>query len=260
VLTDYLDQGSGKPIVLIPGMEGTKEFWQLQRESLARRYRTISFEYPRRRASLSTTVAHYANAVIRVLDELAIAEAAVFGESFGGLIAQELATSHPKRVAALALCNTLDRPAFDHFGLNMFTLATAVHMSAFALPMSLRRPILRWVGKHRGFVLDASAGNERLIDYILEHGTRHGLSANLDRMIAGAKAHYSDKLPSVTAPTLILRGVEDRIVSLATMERIRARIPGAELALIAGGGHCCQMTMPDDTNRVLASWLERIGY
>ncbi|MBI2391669.1 MAG: alpha/beta hydrolase [Deltaproteobacteria bacterium] len=257
---EYVDQGSGKPVVLIPGMEGTKEFWRFQQAVLRARYRTIVVEYPRRRPSLGTTVADYAVHVTELLDALGVARAAFVGESFGGVIAQEIATSHAHRVEALVLCNTMDRARYDHFGLNMFTLATVVHMSAFALPMRYRRPILRWVGSHRGFVLDPSPGNEALIDYILEYGTLHGLGANIDRMIAGSKARYAEKLASITAPTLLLRGTEDRVVSHATMEAMKARIPGAELALIEGGGHCCQVTLPDETNRVLVGWLERIGY
>lgn len=257
---EYLDQGTGEPVVLIPGMEGTKEFWRFQQAVLRARYRTVVVEYPRRRPSLATTVADYAAHVIELLDELGIDRAAFVGESFGGVISQEIATEHPHRVAALVLCNTMDRPRYDHFGLNMFTLATLVHMGAFALPMAYRRSILRWVGKHRGFVLDPSPGNDALIEYILEYGTVHGLGANVDRMIAGSKARYAEKLRSIAAPTLLLRGTEDRVVSHATMQAMKDLIPGAELALIEGGGHCCQVTLPEETNRVLVGFLDRIGY
>lgn len=69
---------------------------------------------------------------------------------------------------------------------------------------------------------------------------------------------YSERLSQIRTPTLVLRGTEDRVVSAETIRRFVERIPGAELELIEGGGHCCQMTRPQATNQALRAWLARL--
>jgi pimeloyl-ACP methyl ester carboxylesterase len=258
---NYLDVGQGTPVVMIPGMEGSRYFWRFQVDELGKRYRVVSCDLARRKPRLSSTVADYAREVLDTMDRLGIDRAVIVGESMGGVVSQEIATAHPERVLALVLCNTMDRPRRGGFGFNMFTLATFVHQFAFLpfLSDEGRRRLLRWVGKHRGFVLDPSPGNEDLIDYLMQYGLDCGGAAYVDRIIAMSKIDYTDKLSGIAAPTLVLRGTEDRLVGAETIVQLAGAIPGAELVLIEGGGHCCQHTVPGATSRALMDWLERIG-
>jgi len=257
---EYLDVGCGKAVVMLPGMEGAMEFWDRQWPEFSRHYRVIACAYPRRPLRLSWRVSDYAEEIVALMDQLEIDSAAVIAESFGGLLAQEIATSWPDRVAALVLCNTFDRVRNEHVGLNMFTLATALHPLSFALPKPWRVPWLDWVGKHRGFVMDPSPGNSALAEYILEHGMDPGVAEYLNRMLAGRNADYRNALRGLSIPALILRGDEDRVVGERTVESFLDSIPGADLARIEGGGHCCQYTKPEATNQAILEWLERVGY
>lgn len=257
---DYLDVGCGKPVVMLPGMEGAKEFWDRQWPELCRRYRVVAWSYPRRRFRADWRVADYAEEVLALLEELGLESVALVAESFGGLVAQELATTWPERVSALVLCNTFDRVRYEHFGLNMFTAASAIHPLAFVLPRPWRLGLLDWVGKHRGFVMDPSPGNRALAEYILEHGMDPGVGGYLNRILAGHGADYRRALEELRIPALILRGEEDRVVGERTVSSFLAHIPDVDLARIEGGGHCCQYTKPESTNQALLDWFERIGY
>jgi pimeloyl-ACP methyl ester carboxylesterase len=156
----------------------------------------------------------------------------------------------------------MDRPRRGGFGFNMFTLATLVHQLAF-LPFlndEQRKRILRWVGKHRGFVLDPTPGNEKLIEYFFNHGMECGGSSYLDKVIACGKGRYADKLGGIRVPTLVMRGTEDRLIGAETTLEIAGRIHGAELVLIDGGGHCCTYTMPEKCTVVIRNWLSASGF
>lgn len=259
---DFIDAGEGTALVMIPGMEGAREFWRFQQDEFADRYRVVAVSLARRTPSLSSTIDDYAADVLRIMDSLGIDEAVIVGESLGGVISQHIAINHPERVKGLVLCNTMDAPHRVGFGFNMFTLATLVHQLAFLpfLSNETRRRLLRWVGKHRGFIMDPSPGNEQLIDYLFAHGLECGGFSYLDRMIAGGKARYTERLGEISAPTLVLRGSEDRLVSADAVLEFLGRIPGAELAIIHGGGHCCQHTTPEPTNAALGEWLARKGF
>ncbi|MDY6795118.1 MAG: alpha/beta hydrolase [Actinomycetota bacterium] len=259
---DYVESGEGNPVLFLPGMEGAKEFWAPQAEALGDRYRAIACSLPVRKPRLSSAIGDYALDVVALMDSLDLPKAVVVGESFGGMVAQELAIYHPERVAGIILCNTMDRLRRGYFGLNMFTLACLVHNLAFLpfLTMEQRKSILRWVSRHRGFVLDSSPGNDDLIEYIIAYGTACGAPTYLDRVIAGARLDYIPRLRDIDVSTLVLRGEEDRLVAAETILSLVGGIPHAELALIEGGGHCCTHTVTDASSRAILEWLEHIGY
>ena len=94
----------------------------------------------------------------------------------------------------------------------------------------------------------------------MEYGTACGAAAYLDRIIAGVKEQYTNRLRDIEVPALIVRGEEDRLVGAETIVQLAGRIPGAELALIEGGGHCCTYTIPDASNQAILDWLHRINY
>jgi pimeloyl-ACP methyl ester carboxylesterase len=255
----YIEAGEGPPVVMIPGMEGSKWFWRFQVEGLSGDYRAVSCDLPVRKPRLSTCMGDYADAVLGTMDSLGIKKAVIIGESMGGMITQHIVLEHPERVRAIVLCNTMDRPRPPGFGLNMFTVATLAHQVAFLpfLSDDQRRRLLMWVGKHRGFVMDPTPGNADLVEYIMRHGLECGGASYVDRMIAGGKVAFTDRLHEIDVPALVLRGTEDRMVLPETVLQLAGRIKGAEVALIEEGGHCCQHTVPDEVNAVLLDWLAR---
>lgn len=245
---------------MIPGLEGNKEFWRNQVGAFSARYRVVASGLLKRQPSSQSSVIVHAGDVVRLLDHLSLDRVALVGQSFGGMVAQEVAIHHPDRVAALVLCNTTDRPDRGRLGMNLFTLATFAHPLVFALPRSRHKPYLRWVGKHRGFVMDPSPGNDQLAEYVVEWGLRHGLGPNLERAVAGIRARTTERLSRIRSPTLVLRGSEDWIISPRTTGRLVERISGARLAVVEGGGHCCPYTMPGETNRRIMEFLDSVRY
>lgn len=256
---NFIEAGSGTPIVMVPGMEGSKEFWEPQIERMSDSYRVVACGLVKRKPSLSSSVADYAAEVLATMDSLGIDKAVMLGESMGGMVVQEIVTAHPERVLGLVLVNTMDNARNRMgFGFNMFTLATIVHNLAF-LPFftdEMRFRMLMWVGRHRGFVMDPSPGNRDLVRYLFDHGTECGAGGYLDRILACGNKRYTERLKDISVPTLVIRGTEDRLVSPEAVVQFVGRIPGARLALVEGGGHCCSYTMPDETTKALIDWLK----
>jgi pimeloyl-ACP methyl ester carboxylesterase len=257
----YVEKGSGIPVVMIPGAEGCKEFWHYQLDALCEQYRAIATDLLVKKPDPSSCMADYAAYTLGIMDSLGIERAIIVGESFGGMVTQEIAINHPERTLAVVLCNTLDRPRGDAFGFNMFTLATIVAVlgNGPIIPLEIRKKILMWAGKHRGLVYDATPGNKELVDYFTGCGLRQGLMAQVDRFVfAGRKARYTERLRDISVPTLVMHGSEDRVSTGNTITEIAGRIPRAEIALVEGAGHCHQQTMPEVTNSLLLEWLTRV--
>ena len=60
---------------------------------------------------------------------------------------------------------------------------------------------------------------------------------------------------AVRVPVLLVYGTADRLVPPSQGERLAARIPGAELARVAGGTHWSTAFLPDGVERV-AAWVD----
>ena len=103
----YEEHGHGDPLLLIMGLAADSVAWMFQLPDFSEHYRTIVFD--NRGVGRSSkpaglyTIAQMAADAAGLLDHLKIERALVVGVSMGGMIAQELALRHPKKVRGLVL-------------------------------------------------------------------------------------------------------------------------------------------------------------
>jgi len=62
----------------------------------------------------------------------------------------------------------------------------------------------------------------------------------------------------IAAPVLVVHGDADRVVPVSNGHLLARRIPGAELALFPGCGHVVQLEAPEEFNRLVDAFLERV--
>ena len=111
---NYVESGSGDPLLLIMGFGGDHLAWVFQVPAFSGKYRVISFDN-RGAGQSSVPDAPYstrmmADDAVGLLDALGVERAHVLGVSMGGMIAQEVALNHPRRVRSLQLHCTYARP------------------------------------------------------------------------------------------------------------------------------------------------------
>jgi aminoacrylate hydrolase len=66
-----------------------------------------------------------------------------------------------------------------------------------------------------------------------------------------------EALPRLGVPTLVVTGSHDRLVPPENAQRLAARIPRAELAVIEGAGHVFYVEQPEATNRALLDFFTK---
>jgi pimeloyl-ACP methyl ester carboxylesterase len=62
----------------------------------------------------------------------------------------------------------------------------------------------------------------------------------------------------IGVPVLVIHGDADRVVPLSNGQLLARRIPGAELAVLAGRGHVAHLESPEEFNALVETFLERI--
>jgi 3-oxoadipate enol-lactonase len=74
---------------------------------------------------------------------------------------------------------------------------------------------------------------------------------------AAARTHDTlDRLGQISAPTLVLVGVEDIVTPVVYSEELAAGIPGAKLQVLDPGGHSVVFEYEDSANAALLAFLQ----
>ncbi|MEV6313808.1 alpha/beta fold hydrolase [Streptomyces sp. NPDC051776] len=247
--------GTGPDVLLIGGLGDTCESWQFQLDGLSDRYRLTAFDnrgagrtaMPEGRVS-AEIMADDAAAVLRALD---IPSAHVAGFSGGSTISQELALRHPEMVRSLVLQSTW--AVQDHY------LRRWLRFIQWLVEVApSERAFLE------GFFLDiytARAHNDGTVDQFIEEVLafpHKQTAADVRRFLDALVDHDTrDRLPDISAPTLVLAGGRDSVCRPEVCRDVAARIPGARFVVLEGEAHQPFQEIPDEWNdRVDLFWRE----
>jgi pimeloyl-ACP methyl ester carboxylesterase len=221
--------GDGPDLVLIHGLAGSGDWWMHNQAALTGAFRVTTIDlpgfgtsHPGARLILDEAPAQ----VAAVMADRGIERAHVMGHSMGGLVAGALAADHPERVDRLVLVDA-GFLAFDPKLRHRVTgLLRTLPWTAPSLMPVLLRDMLR-----SGPIRMAAATGELL------------------------RKDWRDKLPAISAPTLVIWGEHDRVCNLRIGEQIAATVPDARLVVIPGAGHNPMWEKPDDFDREVLAFL-----
>ncbi len=248
----YETQGdAGDPILLVMGLGGTIDFWELQTPILARHHRVCV--YDNRGVGRSDKpagpydVRALADDAVAVLDACGFDRAHVVGLSMGGMIAQELAIRHSDRVGALLLAATYARPDQDI----QATRATAPFDPSQVDPKQLFKFMMGLVLSPE-FIEREKAWLRTLRDRILPTWTIEGFVAQL----AAVMAHDATaQLGTITAPTLVMQPAADKLIPPRASDELARLIPGARLQRFDQGTHGFNVEQAEKFNRAVLDFV-----
>lgn len=178
------------------------------------------------------TMADYASDAIALLDHLGWSTARVFGISFGGMVALELAVTAPERIDRLALlCTSAGGAGGSSAPLHELALLPLDERIA----VSTRNMDARFTPEY----LAEHPFDQGLVDNMVQRMTapRSDEQLRSERMQLRARAAHDvwDRLDRVTCPTLVACGAFDVQAPPENSEAICRRIASAELHRYEGG-------------------------
>lgn len=249
------DEGRGTPILFVHGFPLTHAMWRGQ-TPLAERFRLIAPDLRGFGASQvvpgTTTMAQLADDCAALLDAMHVHEKVVFcGLSMGGYVAWQFIKRHANRLRGLVLCDT--RAAAD----GPEAAATRLKMAEHVLQHGTSA-----VAEAMPPKLFAAATIKERLEIVAE--VRSMIAETHPDGLAAAQRGMAERedvrslLPSIRVPTLVVVGREDAISPVDEMRGIAETIPGAQFHIVDGAGHMAPLERPDDFNRVLAAFVERL--
>ena len=240
----YDVQGSGPVVILLSGSNLDRRMWNREAAWLSKTHTVVRYDL-RAHGQSDTATAPFSHLgdLISVMDALKIQKAALIGLSAGSAIALDAALDHPDRVERIVLSGPAPSgyvsktplpflgdmfaalKAGDYKKVSEVLLATSV----FAAPPDAQPLVRQMVTENDGM-----------------------WTVKRELMLAPKPA--VDRLASVRVPTLVLVGDKDEF-QREPAELLAARIPGARLVVVPGGGHLLNLTSPKEFDAAIIAFL-----
>jgi 3-oxoadipate enol-lactonase len=228
--------GEGAPVLLIMGLGLSGGAWWRTVPVLSRRFRVITFDHRGVGRSTALTYAYtiegMADDAVSVLDAAGVKQAHVYGISLGGMVAQQLALRHPRRVHSLVLGAT--HPGGPR----------AVAPDAAVLDFFRRRPDLpqeeaAWasVPYNYGPVCRRRHGSRIAEDIAQRLAHPFAADAYRAQLYAAGLHNCLGRLDRIEAPTLIVHGRHDRLIPVQNAELIAEHMADSRLEILKRSGH-----------------------
>ncbi len=260
-----IELGDGPAILFIHGLSGSWPNWLEQLAPFSARNRVIAVDLPGFGHSPGhageISMEGYAELLDGLLAELGAASATLVGNSMGGLIACELAASHPERVQRLVLVSPAGMSTFRNRvtgGAMPFVrrldrvLALGAAWTAANSDALTRRPRLRKLALG-GVVRHPSALSAPLA---AEQVRGAGTDGFLGALQAILEYDVSGRLPLISCPSLIVWGADDRLIAVEDAERFAAGIKGSRKVIYPDTGHVAMLERPAEFNLLLREFLD----
>jgi pimeloyl-ACP methyl ester carboxylesterase len=179
------------------------------------------------------TLSDMAADAVGLLDHLGIERAHVLGASMGGMIVQTIAIEHPTRVRSLtSVMSTIGDPAYGAAAPEAMTALLAPAPESRDDYIASAPNWMTWQSKK--YRDEAKTKELAAINYdrsFYPEGSPRQLAAIF------ASGDRSALLANVTAPTLVIHGRDDTLITPSGGFRTAELIPGAHLLFLSDMGH-----------------------
>lgn len=252
----------GPTILLIHGIGGSIEDWMLNTNALAKHHRVYAIDMVGSgrsdKPSAPYSFSYLAQFINDFMEVQNIERASLIGLSLGGGVSLQFTIQFPNKVEKLVLLNSAGLGKEVTLLLRLPTLPIIGEL--------LTRPSRKGTAKllkecvydpalitddlvELGYSLAALPGAQKsFLSTVRTLGTIRGMRKDILSSIA-------DNLTTITAPTLIFWGQQDRILPVAYAHVAKKKIPNTRLHIFDPCGHLPQLERPEEFNAMVLEFL-----
>lgn len=258
---NYAELGEGEPIIFIHGLGGCWRNWLENLPHFGRTHRAIALDLPgfghSPMPSWPIDMPAYGRLVHDFCEKLGIQRAAALvGNSMGGFVATEATIDDPDRFEQLVLVSAAGISFAEVQGRQP---EAAVRMFEAVAPMLvgerrtwLTRPRGRRIAFGNVFHYPNRIRPELLAEQMAPSVGAPGFGEAI-RAIGGYDTRH--RLPEIEVPTLVVWGLNDRLVPVEAALGYHRLIPDSRIELFERTGHVPQMERPHRFNALLEDFV-----
>lgn len=197
------------------------------------------FEMPLKSLSVDGLVEH----VYQFIKFKGYEKVHVLGNSLGGHICQLLALTYPDVVHSIIL-----------------TGSSGLFESAMGNTFPKRGSYEYVKAKTEMVFYNPESATQELIDEVFATVNDLGKCIRIVKTAKSAVRHnLEDKLKDIKQPVLLIWGKDDEVTPMWVGEKFHELLPNSELHLFDNCGHVAMMEHPEEFNRLLGSFLQRVS-
>lgn len=239
------DQGlrNGPVLVLIHGSNASLHTWDAWVERLGGQYRIVSLDLPGHgltgaHPERDYSAAAFVDTVDQVVNRLGVTRFALAGNSMGGWVSWNYAVRHPEKLTALILIDASGAPEGQGAAIPIgFRLAQSPLMRPLLKIITPRFIVARSLKQSvSNQAIVTEAATDRYWELLRYPGNRE--ATGIRQAAYGRRAPATPaQMATLTMPTLILWGQEDKLIPVTSARWFARSIAGSRLIIYPGIGH-----------------------
>ncbi|MEI7644919.1 MAG: alpha/beta hydrolase [Chloroflexales bacterium] len=253
IQVSYEIAGAGPPILFIHGLGSSTRDWEFQVPTFAQQFQVITADLrghgrsskPRGRYRIPL----FADDMAALLRALGAAPAHIVGLSLGGMVALELALSHPDLVRSLVIINS--GPEAPAQTLRERVGLIGIYLRRVAI---VRLRGMRALGETLAGQLLPEPGQAALRHTFIARWAENDRRAYLAALGAIGGWSARARLPTLRCPTLVIAAELD-YTPVDYKAAYCAAIPRGELVVVAGSRHLTPIDRPAEINAAILRFL-----
>ena len=249
IQTAYEICGQGPPLVLIHGAEADRKSFASVLPELSKNFSCVTYDQRDTGETLNPpadyTAADLADDAASLINALG-GKAHVWGSSFGGMVAQELALRHPECVDSLILSVTFQ---------NRTKAMVEPELFMALLNRQEHDPGARVELVSRFFSPKTALERPELIQGALSAFMRRPHDIQMRRSRVTDRFESEGRLSGIRARTLVIGSLSDRVIDPLASLRIAKEIRVSTLTYLNGVGHAIAIEAPQRVTRIIREFL-----
>jgi pimeloyl-ACP methyl ester carboxylesterase len=244
------ESGTGSPIILIPGLAGGFDLLGPLARSLAAEHHVFSYQL--RGENDCFVLRHPFNLddlvedLAELLDTLRLENPTIMGLSFGGIIALKFAIRYPHRVNRLIV-----QGAGARYERGLIQQIASTVLSRFPLPEDSP-----FVNQFFNLLFGGRQKHDSLFEFVTRQIWQTDQSVMAHRFRLVEEIDIEKQLRFIKAPTLVLSGDRDVLVTSKSVAPLLDFIPDVHFARLPNCGHLAFVTKPDLIVKKVEQFLE----
>ncbi len=258
-----IDEGRGPPIVLLHGF-GTSSFtWQAILPELAKHHRVLAVDLRGFGASDKPLDEHYsiadqADAINALIEEEHLPDVTLVGHSFGGGVALLLAlrdqSRQRPRIRSLILVDSIAYRQPIPVFLRLLLVPVVGEIGMALIPPEVQAA----QGLRLAYFDKEKVPARSVAEYantLYSPASKHALTKTVEHLIPEDIDAIAARYRSIKIPTLMVWGVQDKVVPMALGLLLHNNMPTSKLVVFDDCGHMPQEEKPQETVATLNSFL-----
>ena len=240
---NYIEQGEGKPIIILHGlMGGLSNFQGVSEHFPSKGYQVLIPELPiYDMPMLKTTVKNFAKFLEEFIEFKGLKDVILLGNSLGGHIGLLHTKMYPEMVKALVI-----------------TGSSGLYEKAMGDGYPRRGDYDFIKQKAEDVFYDPKVATKEIVDEVFATvNDRMKLVKTLAIAKSAIRHNMSKDLPKMQTPTCIIWGENDTVTPPEVAKEFHELLPDSDLFWIEKCGHAPMMEHPEEFNTILETWLDQ---